>query len=94
VAEKQAAADKAQKEIDSDIAALAKLREEEKALELKAKAAREAVRKAELELAAAKSEAEKSTRQLAADKERVDKLRAEYREMRGLPPEPVKSAAL
>jgi hypothetical protein len=47
-----------------------------------------------LELAAAKSEAEKSTRQLAADKERVDKLRAEYREMRGLPPEPVKSAAL
>lgn len=78
----QAAVDEGARELEADQARLAKLREEEAALVKKLKELKDALRKAESQLAGAKAEVEKTARALAAQKERVEKLRAEYQQMR------------
>lgn len=76
---------KAETEIAADQAALANLKTEEGGLQKKSRELRDALKKAESQLANARSEAEKINRIVAVQKDQVEKLRAEYQQLRAAP---------
>ena len=92
MAEKQAAAQSAAKQLETAKNNLTKAKTESAELTKRIKTLGELMKTGAAKIVTAKAAADKSTKELAVEKDRVEKLVAEYKRLKSGAPEPTKEA--